>query len=174
MADFQGWTQLREDEDEEDEDGSYAATKWWFQRQLDTRYLVEGPYIWVWNDGTHIHLVWDNRERLLEGVPLWTATTGEVLIPVAEFLEEVITFDTRLIKAMANRVSAAREHWAQPSNQEAVRGLSKEQLQRAEVLAPILEAMATQKPTDWERVMAALSQAEHNSAFLTWRVQHGQ
>lgn len=169
---FQDWTQSREEEDEEEDFD--ILTRWWFERKLDTGYLVEGPQVWLWNDGTHIHLVWDNCERLLEGVAVWTATTGEVLVPVAEFLEEVSAFDHHLMNAMTNRVKAARQHWAQPGYQEELAWLEKEQVQRAGMLAHTLEAMTTRKPTDWEQIMTLLTQAEHDLTLVIWQTQHGR
>jgi hypothetical protein len=49
------------------------ATEWLRKRFLSSGHLVAGPKIWVWNDGTHIHIEWDNRERQIEGMPAWNA-----------------------------------------------------------------------------------------------------
>ena len=37
-------------------------------RFRDTTYLISGPRIWFWSDGAMLHIGWDNRKRLLEGI----------------------------------------------------------------------------------------------------------
>src|SRR5262249_17997042 len=54
--------------DEDARDLLYKATRWWFNRWIDSQYLVAGPQIVCWSDGEQVHVQWDNRDRLLDGI----------------------------------------------------------------------------------------------------------
>jgi hypothetical protein len=62
------------------------------RRQLDTAYLSPSAGIWLWSSGDQVVVEWDNRGRLFQGVPAWTATVGRHEIPVPHLHRE----DSRL------------------------------------------------------------------------------
>ena len=114
----QGWQLLARDEacleQHDDWDSSITPTTWLGDRQLDAGYLMHPPRIRFWTDGTTLHITWDNRDRQEEGMPIWSTQQGEFSMPLAQFIDEVRTFDERLITAMAERVQSAKSHWPLP------------------------------------------------------------
>lgn len=56
----------------------YDATRWLGKRRLDSAYLLSGPQVWCWSDGTDAHIRWDNRESTFDDLPVWEATIGHL------------------------------------------------------------------------------------------------
>lgn len=141
-----------------------AAAQWWWNRLLNYGYLRGGPMIWFWNDGVDMHIQWDNRKMLLDGVPAWEAQLGESRMPIADFIEEVRDFDRRLIRRMADRVAIAQGEWQHPEVT-IFSDVAQEQVQRAHVLERTYAAIANRQPTDWNAVFQAIATIEALPAF---------
>lgn len=163
-----------DDYNEEEVDTYRAAGDWWYQRRLDTAYLVAGPCIWLWNDGAAIHLAWDNRERFLDGVPAWEAQVGELSLPVADFLTEVTTFQQMLLEAMAERVERAASYWNDPQFAQDLVYLQESQQQQSSRLERTLHTLSQRTPTDWHYVLASITAIEEDTQFIALRRQRDQ
>lgn len=135
------------------QDAAYGnATEWARKRQLWSEYLEGSPDIWFWNDGTHIHLEWDNRDRQEEGVPVWAARMGSWKLPVAAFLDEVRAFDEAFIQAMQHRVEQIAGGWSRQDVHVDIDQLVREQADRAARLAQSLDR--AQRPSeDWHTIL---------------------
>lgn len=129
-------------------------------RYLDSGYLVKGPRIWAWNDGTHIHLEWDNRKCRVEGKPIWTAGVGSWVLPVEDFLDEVQAFDTRFIQAMQQRVDQIAADWTRPEIRIDIDQLVREQADRATWLAKTLDRAPQARAVEWNAVLDAVSRID--------------
>jgi hypothetical protein len=133
-----------------------TAAAWLDVRRLDTSYLVAGPLLWIWSDGAQVHLRWHNRGREIDGIPAWSATEGHVTLPADELLDEVRSFDARLIGAMADRVAEVTREWPHPDVELDLDALAREHTERARFLAQAL--VRPRAATDWAAVTAALRQ----------------
>lgn len=142
-----------------------AACGWWWRRHLDSLYLVSGPSIWFWCDGADIHIRWDNRKRILDDLPAWTARIGQCVLPIKAFLDEVRSFDSRFIQAMEQRVMEVQEGWARPEIAINVGALVQEQQVRTQWLNRRLDAASKRQPTDWDAVYQAIARIEELPAF---------
>lgn len=134
------------------------ASQWWSDREWDAGYLRCPPKIWLWTQDDIMHLKWDNRGVIDEGILVWDATLGEITMPVTEFLAEVTSFHERLMAAMAERVEAVLSGALHPEIAINLDGLVKEQEDRATWLENTL-TMRRQNQ-DWNEVRAAISTVE--------------
>jgi hypothetical protein len=145
-------------------DLSYDASRWSGQRRLDSGYLLSGPDILFWNDGADIHIQWDNRYRVLEGVLAWDAILGQTTMPVAKFLDEVRAFHDRFIGQMADRIAIAQGEWSRPDVM-LDPDVGRQQVARSHYLQRCLEAGTAREPGDWDRVFGAIASIEALPAF---------
>ena len=155
-----------EEKMEEETEVYLTAARWWYERALDTVYLVSGPHIWFWSDGTQIHIGWDNRDRLFNGIPAWEAQIGQISLPIADFLADLRAFDQQLMTRMAKRVAAAPHYWTDPHFARDLVSLQREHLQRAKMLEETFRAVRQKEPTDWKRVLSSIARIEEDPLFL--------
>ena len=141
-----------------------AAAGWWWNRRLYTIYLQFGPQIWFWSDGSNAHIEWDNRACVLDGVPIWETVLGQHTVPVAEFLEEVRSFDARFMRQMLDRVESAQAEWARPEIA-LDPGLAEEHIARSRKMKQCMERVARQEPMAWDKVFRAIAQIEALPSF---------
>ena len=125
------------------------AMDWMGGRLLDSLYLVQGPQIILWRTGNVISIRWDNSEKLIDGIPVWTAKKGLYEISVNDFLLEVESFHKRFTGAMKDRVNAIATNWSRPNVEVDINRLVEEQSERERALS---EALAVQHNTNWEIV----------------------
>lgn len=140
------------------------AARWWWKRHISTAYLQAGPQIWFWSDGTNAHVEWDNRELSLDGVPVWEARLGQHTVPVADFLEEVYSFDTRFMQQMQDRVTSVQVEWTRPEIA-LDPGLAEEHLAHSRRMGQCMESIAQHPPTAWDEVFRAIAQIEALPTF---------
>ena len=136
------------------------ATTWLQGRKLDALYLKGGPRIWFWTDGATMFIRWDNTELTVDGHNLWACTKGTFTMPLDAFIEEVRSFDHRLIKAMEARVQDVRHSWDRPSIKVEKEALLAEQQQRACSLSEAFQRVKNCQPTKWNEVGAAIKYFE--------------
>jgi hypothetical protein len=136
------------------------ATIWLQSRKLDVLHLKGGPRIWFWTDGTTMFIHWDNSDLTLDGHSEWASTKGTYCIPLEAFIEEVRSFDSRLIDAMKERVEAIRCSWDRPSIQIDKQALLVEQQQRACALSEAFQRVKDHYPTPWNTVAKAIKYFE--------------
>ena len=134
------------------------AFQWWSNRTWDAGYLRCPPKIWLWTQGETFHLKWDNRNVIEAGISAWSATFGEITMPLAEFIAEVTSFHERLMAAMAERINAVRSGALQPEIAVNLEWLVKEQEDRSTWLQNTL-TMRRQNQ-DWNEVREAISTIE--------------
>jgi hypothetical protein len=136
---------------------SSDCLNWWYDRRLDTNYLSPSAAIRLWSDDSTVHIEWDNREELFNGVPAWTAILGAYHLPRAEFIREVRSFHDRLMEQMGERVAAVLTG-ARPDVTIDLCELREEHQQRKEPIDRLLAGPATK--TDWEQVSEAIGKVE--------------
>jgi hypothetical protein len=132
---------------------------WWDHRSLNTGYLSPSTAIRLWSDQSTVHIEWDNREKLLNGVPAWTAILGSHHLSREELIREVRSFHDRLMEQMQERIAevltgAPPEVSAYLWQQHQERNLS---------LDPFLALPETR--TDWEQVVAATGKLERGEFY---------
>ena len=83
----------------------HRAWRWLGERSPWTGYFVAHPIIRFARVGNDIHIQWDNRGRVIDGMPAWAAQLGVHALPVADFLGESRDFADRLLGAMDARIT---------------------------------------------------------------------
>jgi len=130
-----------------------VATRWWLERTWDAMYLKDPPRIWLWTDAEGVHIRWDNGNQLRDGVPMWDAEAGEVVMPAEAFVREVVSFDARLLRAMEARIATIPQDLA-PGVRVDVEALSRDQEYRRGLLSGWL---AQKEQVNWDDVREALN-----------------
>ncbi len=134
------------------------AFRWLWNRGWNSGYLRCPPKIWLWTQGDTLHIRWDNRDVKDDGVPAWEATHGVFTMPVAEFVEEVKSFDARLMSQMTERIKAVCAGALRPDITVNPAYLAQDEQQRPLQLAAALVQVRDQQ--DWDKVREALATLE--------------
>lgn len=82
----------------------YEAFRWLGHRTPWTSYLVQHPVISFVRQGDNILIGWDNRDRVIEGIPVWESTFGSFVMPLDRFLQECRQFSNKLLADMHTRI----------------------------------------------------------------------
>jgi hypothetical protein len=143
--------------DEHLSDGDFdlidSAGSWRGRRTLDSSYLSPSFDLRIWSSQGVVHLEWDNRARLVEGVNAWTAVFGSFEVPSAGFLSELRNFDERFMRAMAERVKQVSAGALEDRGIRVdIRALEREQIERSRWLQERLDEGAVR--TNWASVAA--------------------
>lgn len=148
----------------------YDATRWLGKRKLDSAYLVSGPLIRCWSDGTRLHLRWDNQDRMLHGLPAWEASVGQHAMSPAAFRDAIGDFNERFLRRMADRVAIAQGEWARP---EVTLDPHLAESQHASTLwaQGRLATSAQQETDDWDATLASISRIEALPRFASGRAR---
>jgi hypothetical protein len=125
----------------------------WSGKRLDSAYLSPSANIAIWSDREHVHIEWDNRDRLFEGNPAWSALVGSYSMPRNQFLSEMKSFHDRLIEQMAARVDQVMAGHLPSEIEIDVPSLVREQGQRTRSLD---DALRVVPGTDWQRAETAI------------------
>ncbi len=132
-----------------------AATTWSGARRLDSAYLSPSANIVIWSDIEHVVIEWDNRSRLFQGEPAWTAVRGRHKMARAEFISQVQSFDRRFIEQMSERIREVQAGVLSSTISIDIPGLIREHEQRSHALR---DALGRQPQTDWQCVEAAIAE----------------
>lgn len=132
-------------------------------RVLDTSYLSPGAGIWMWSYDDTTVIEWDNRDRLYNGQRVWTADHGRHELPRKDFIDEVRSFNTRLITAMEDRIRQIRTGWNRPHISINLDALELDDQERRSGAELVLSRGA--RPEDWQTVELALS--KHGSGKVS-------
>jgi hypothetical protein len=137
------------------------TTSWLDHRWLDVGYLQNGPRIWFWTQEQTVVIHWDNREIRVDDRPVWTAGVGSIALPLDVFIDEVRSFDRRLIYAMQERIAAIQQQWSRPDIALDVPALLREQQDRATWMERTLEQARHRPPTAWQDVLEIIERVKH-------------
>lgn len=152
-------------EDELDDERIFAlvddASTWLADRSLDTGYLSPAANIWMWSDEAVVHVEWDNRERLHNGVAAWSARAGAYQLPRAAFVGELRAFHEALMTQMGQRVQDVLSGGLPSAVAIDKPGLEAEHVRRQRTIE---KALAAPAPTDWPAVATAISEIERGGA----------
>lgn len=121
LCDFEVRTrQLMEDDDGDDAwDLWHRAWSWLGERSPSMNYLTEAPKFSLLRLQDRIRIAFDNRTRVIDGVPVWTATFGYVDYPIAFVEGELRGVCADLLAAMASRIDdlqCGRAHCQAPAD----------------------------------------------------------
>jgi hypothetical protein len=131
-------------------------------RKLDSLYLSPGFGVWLWSHGEQVVIEWDNRSCLIDGQPAWTATVGKRELHREDFLEELRSFDRRLMTAMDDRIRAITDSWRRSDIRLDLPQIRADHAERSTWLAKALD-----RPTpscDWAAVARELAFDSGDSA----------
>lgn len=129
-------------------------------RLLNWDCLVQEPRIRIWSNETEVFVNWDNRDRLVDGIPVWTASLGIQAYKRDDFLAEVQDFRDRYFNAMTRQLALVRAGALKPNIRTDVDFDEKRLLEdRAIPLSQYVKTQTYNNPTDWETVRVALKQA---------------
>ena len=95
-------------------DTHYAAFRWIGERSMDTGWLVQSPSIQFFRVQDRIVMCYDNRDKMIEKIPVWRESIGSVSIQIDDFRTAVEGFVTALLKAMDARIHAIETGIAKP------------------------------------------------------------
>ena len=154
---YNAWAQDAESRLPEDQywESIDVATSWIGERTLDSAYLTPSTRIQLWSDGRDVHVEWDNRDKLIEGVEAWTATAGSYAIPIAAFIAEVQSFHDRLMAQMFERVGSVRAGRLPENVEVDIGALAKEHEQRAK---PVTRYFLQREEKDWKQVREVIEE----------------
>ncbi|HEY9907287.1 MAG TPA: DUF5984 family protein [Thermosynechococcaceae cyanobacterium] len=77
---------------------------WQRDRRLSAAHLQNSPIVWIWSTDLHVFISWDNTDRVVEGIQVWSIEQGHYRLDRSEFLKEVQAFHDKLTREMAERV----------------------------------------------------------------------
>ncbi len=155
---WNGWNPQDADLSEQDADEIIDRVRWIRERDLDGGHLSAPPTIrfWTTSDGL-VHIGWKAGHCKIDGVRVWSAGSGSISMPQAEFVAEVRAFHDCLFGAMAERIKAI-EAGGLPARI----SISLEELNRNQSRLIRFEALQLSPalPTDWEAVTKAMQYIE--------------
>ncbi|MES2206797.1 MAG: DUF5984 family protein [Pseudomonadota bacterium] len=126
-----------------------VATEWQSKRQLDSLYLSPSANIAIWSDAESVHFEWDNRDKLIDGQPAWTALQGAYKLPWSDFTHEIESFHTRLMNQMGHRVKQVASGALSAEIKIDLAALMREHEQRCHTLQL---ASGIKPKTDWLKI----------------------
>lgn len=139
-------------------DATTASISWTWSREMTTNYLTPSTDISIWSDESQVHIEWDNRNKMEEGVHAWSAILGTFSLPRAQFIVEIQSFHSRLMEQMSERVKSVAAGALNPDISVDLPGLRREHEFRCLSLD---RTRATSIPaTDWRAVHEAIQEVE--------------
>jgi len=127
-------------------------------RTLDTFYLQPSTDILMWSSSDQVHIQWDNRGKMVDGAPAWTAAQGSLALTRDRFIAEVRNFCVRLCDAMEERIRQVEQGALAPDIHVDLKKLNLEQELRRHQLDHVL---ANPRYTDdWPAITAAVEKLE--------------
>jgi Family of unknown function (DUF5984) len=99
---------------DEDQQRDYAAWRWLAERSPWMSYLVARPRFAFLRVGDDVHVAWDNSDVVIEGMRVWNAESGVLVLSVQAFLAECRSFANCLLASMEGRIEAIATGQARP------------------------------------------------------------
>jgi hypothetical protein len=140
----------------------WEASLWVDDRSLVTNYLSPPANVRLWSDAEFVTISWDNTEATFDGAPAWSATRGSYRLTRDQFIDEVKSFHSRLMRAMQARLNEVIDADLPSRIRVDVAGLKQEHEQRCRELELALSRRPD--PTDWARVQRAIAAVEREIA----------
>ncbi len=135
----------------------YLKTVLWVdRRRLDAVYLSQNPKIWFWNDGSTMHIQWYNEGLDLHGHQPWDSIRGGFQMAFEEFMNELSSFNGRLLEAMEKRMGSIERSWNHSEVELDRDELRQSQEANAAMLSRSLEQARTSEKTAWDEVAEAI------------------
>jgi hypothetical protein len=119
-------------------------------RQLDTGYLAPAPLILLWRHANEIHVEWDGRGQMLEGLPAWMCPAGHACASLDQFREALKMFHDDFTGQMSDRVASIGAGWKRPEVRIDIEELHRSQNYREKQLGIALSREPA--TTDWDAV----------------------
>ena len=138
------------------------ATDWINNRWLDSAYLSPSARIWIWSDENDVVVSWENRQIIIEGISVWSASQGNYRINKGDFVNEIQDFDRKLFAEMNKRVEEVCRSWKNPEIKIDFEQLQSEQKNRAMWLESKLKDF---RKTDWNEVISAIELINSQTRF---------
>lgn len=142
-----------DDASDDDIDQLVLAQSWISNRVLDCSYLSPGMRVTMWSDANDVHLQWDHRDKLINGIPAWSAVYGRWRVSRSDFELAVLDFHARFMAQMAERINQLEAPGVSGHAALDVSSLWQEQQTRSQCIRRHIAAPS--KPTDWSAFMAA-------------------
>jgi hypothetical protein len=140
-----------------------ASITWTRNRSLDSAYLSPPVNIVIWSDAANVYLEWDNRTKVFNGQPVWTALRGKYQLSRDAFVTEIRSFHLRLMEQMAHRVDQVLSGALSAEINIDLPGLAREQEQRCHTLDG---ALKWSPHTDWQAVETAINEIVNTQSSL--------
>ena len=106
----------------------------------------------MWGFASHVE--WDNRDKLVDGLGVWTAIFGKYSLTRSDFVAECRSLHERLMDAMSERVEQVVAGALPPAIHVDLVGLMREHEKRRHLSS--LNFGALPEPTDWAAVREAM------------------
>lgn len=87
-------------------DLQWSAWRWLAERTPDTGYLVGAPEVHFVRVDNQVRILWDNRAKMSDGIPIWTAEIGMYELPVESYVQECASFIDGLLSNMSRRIDS--------------------------------------------------------------------
>lgn len=128
-------------------------------RSLPFDRLVEAPDISIWASDDEVVVGWDNRAKLVDGIPVWTAQQGTQRFARDDFLAEIRDFRDRYFDAMRRQLALVRGGLVRQGVQV---DIERDELtlgsEQARKLSEYLSTPFRGEPVNWDAVRSALKQ----------------
>jgi hypothetical protein len=114
-----------------------------------------------------VHIHWDNRKRMIKEIPVWTAHSGCLSLPIHHFVQEAHSFADCLLKEMDERIQGIEAGRLLPQIEVSTKDLRS----RHEEWRSKLASHFSPRPPDlpWELSEKAIRQiAEHAGVRLSF------
>jgi hypothetical protein len=141
-----------------------AATSWMGKRSLDSLYLTPSANIVIWSDAESVYFEWDNRTKIFNCQPAWTALRGRYQLTRDEFMTEIKSFHSRLMEQMSSRVDQVLSGVLSAEINIDLAALAREQGERCHSLD---QALSVSPQTDWQMVETAITAVFNDQASLS-------
>jgi hypothetical protein len=121
--------------------------------------LVQAPDLYFYASEANAFMSWDNREKLEDGIPVWTASHGAMSFERDDFLAEMQSFRDRYFDAMERQFALVRSGALKPNIRT---DIERDEMylreDKAKSLTEYLAKPTDFEPTDWDAVRIALKQ----------------
>ena len=110
-----------------------------------------------------MHVAWDNAEIAIDGLQVWTAESGAVVLSVEDFVAECRSFADRLLASMESRIATIATGKAKPRIAVDVRALGEEREAWTQELERYFESYAPD--IQWLEAESALREIAHEGGI---------